>query len=202
MTKNEKRAELFLKEVAPLLSLYEKKWRTYFNQIGLPFDEDILRDTVLKCYETIGRLGCKSGQSESMNYLFKAFKMNSIRELEYARNKYRDYPEDIQTLYETYLSKEHSVDYKITKDIWTEFQFNYILKEVELMWDKNTFYLFRLKYVLNLSDDEIRKKSKNENWKKDLKSVTKWLQNTIKKEDIIKEFEIKYPDLDLSVLEE
>lgn len=42
MNKNEQRAELFLKEVAPLLSTYQKKWQTYFSEIGLEFDIDIL----------------------------------------------------------------------------------------------------------------------------------------------------------------
>nr|DAZ31061.1 MAG TPA: hypothetical protein [Caudoviricetes sp.] len=37
------------------------KWRKYFAEIGLAFDIDILNDTILKCYDTIARLGCKDG---------------------------------------------------------------------------------------------------------------------------------------------
>nr|DAZ31062.1 MAG TPA: hypothetical protein [Caudoviricetes sp.] len=33
-----------------------------------------------------------------MNYLFKAFKQNSIRELQYARNKYREIVDDVEAL--------------------------------------------------------------------------------------------------------
>lgn len=197
--KNEKRAELFLKEVAPLISQYEMKWRKYFAEIGLAFDIDILNDTILKCYETIARLGCKDGQKESMNYLFKAFKQNSIRELQYARNKYREIVDDVEALGDQFESRQ--TDYKIAKDLWIEFQFNYLLREVELMFDKKDFYLFKLKYVLQLPDEEIAKKTKNTNWKKDLKEITKYLKTNVKKQDIEADFAVKYPEVDLSILE-
>ena len=198
-SRNEQRAELFLQEIAPLLSQYEHKWRKYFSEIGLEFDIDILNDTIVKCYDTISRLGCKEGQKESMNYLFKAFKMNTLRELQYARNKYRKIVDDVEILGDQF--EDISSDYKITKDLWIEFQFNYVLKEVEMCWDKNSFYLFKLKYVLELSDTEITKKTKNPNWKKDLKEINKWLKQAINKKDIEKEFAIKYPEIDLSLLE-
>lgn len=200
--KNEKRAELFLKEIAPLISQYEMKWRKYFAEIGLAFDIDILNDTILKCYDTIARLGCKDGQKESLNYLFKAFKMNSIRELQYARNKNRDEVEDIGALHEQFMNSQKSADYKIVYDLWTEFQFNYITRQVELYFDKSAFYLFKLKYILQLDDDKIRKKSRNQNWKKDLKDIVKWLKANVKKEDIIREFNQKYPEVDLDLLSE
>lgn len=93
-----------------------------------------------------------------MNYLFKAFKMNSLRELQYARNKYREVVNDIEVIGDK-LEAQFS-DYKIAKDLWTEFQFNYIIKEVEMSWDKNSFYLFKLKYVLNVDDETIKRKQK------------------------------------------
>lgn len=197
--KNEKRAELFLKEIAPLISQYEMKWRKYFAEIGLAFDIDILNDTILKCYDTIARLGCKDGQKESMNYLFKAFKQNSIRELQYARNKYREIVDDVEALGDQFESRQ--TDYKIAKDLWIEFQFNYLLREVELMFDKKDFYLFKLKYVLQLPDEEIAKKTKNTNWKKDLKEITRYLKTNVKKQDIEADFAVKYPEVDLSILE-
>lgn len=134
-----------------------------------------------------------------MNYLFKAFKMNTLRELQYARNKYREIVDDVEILGDQF--EDVSSDYKITKDLWIEFQFNYILKEVEMFWDKNSFYLFKLKYVLELSDDEIKKKTKNPNWKKDLKEINQWLKHAIDRKDIEKEFSAKYPEIDLSLLE-
>ena len=128
--------------------------------------------------------------------------MNSIRELQYARNKNRDEVEDINVLYETYKNKQHSAEYKIASDLWTDFQVNYIARTVEFNWDKNTFYLFKLKFILQLDDDQIKKKSKNPNWKKDIRTLVKWLKASVRKEDIVLEFNQKYPDIDLSVLSE
>lgn len=196
------RADLFLQEIGPELKQYTAKWRKYFFDSGLPFNIDVLSDTIVKCYDTIQRKGLREGQKESWNYLFKAFKMNSIRELQYARNKNRDEVEDINVLYETYLNKQHSASYKIAKDLWTDFQVDYIARVVEYNWDKNTFYLFKLKFILQLDDAQIRKKSKNPNWKKDIRTLIKWLKASVSKEDILKEFNQKYPDIDLSVLSE
>lgn len=196
------RADLFLQEIGPELKQYTAKWRKYFFDSGLPFNIDVLSDTIVKCYDTIQRKGLREGQKESWNYLFKAFKMNSIRELQYARNKNRDEVEDINVLYETYLNKQHSASYKIAKDLWTDFQVDYIARVVEYNWDKNTFYLFKLKFILQLDDAQIRKKSKNPNWKKDIRTLIRWLKASVSKEDILKEFNQKYPDIDLSVLSE
>lgn len=199
---SKQRADLFLEEIAPKLKEYEYKWRIYFKEIALTFNIDVLNDTILKCYDTISRLGLKEGQKESLNYLFKAFKMNSIRELQYARNKNRDEVEDIGALHEQFMNSQKSADYKIVYDLWTEFQFNYITRQVELYFDKSAFYLFKLKYILQLDDDKIRKKSRNQNWKKDLKDIVKWLKVNVKKEDIIREFNQKYPEVDLDLLSE
>jgi hypothetical protein len=49
------------------------------------------------------------------------------------------------------------------------------------MFDKKDFYLFKLKYVLQLPDEEIAKKTKNDKWKKDLKEITKYLKTNVKK---------------------
>lgn len=199
---SKQRADLFLEEIAPKLKEYELKWRAYFKEISLSFDIDVLNDTILKCYDTISRLGLKEGQKESLNYLFKAFKMNSIRELQYARNKNREEVEDVGLLHEQFMNSQKSADYRIVYDLWTEFQFNYITRQVELYFDKSAFYLFKLKYILQLEDDKIRKKSRNQNWKKDLKDIVKWLKANVKKEDIVREFNQKYPEVDLDLLNE
>ena len=199
---NKERADLFLQEIGSELKQYTAKWKKYFFDSGLPFDIDVLNDTIIKCYDIILKKGLREGEKESWNYLFKAFKMNSIRELQYARNKNRDEVEDINILYETYMNKQHGAEYKIASDLWTDFQVNYIARTVEFNWDKSTFYLFKLKFILQLDDDQIKKKSKNPNWKKDIRALVKWLKASVRKEDIIKEFNQKYPDIDLSVLSE
>ena len=52
---NKQRADLFLEEIAPKLKEYELKWRAYFKQADIPFNIDVLNDTILKCYDTMSR---------------------------------------------------------------------------------------------------------------------------------------------------
>lgn len=194
------RAELFLKEISTELDVYEKKWRQYFITIGFKFDYDLLMDTIVKCYDTISRYGLKEGKQESWNYLFKAFKMNTMRESQYARVKYREEVEDINILYETYLSGEKSTEYKIVSDLLREFEWNYCLEMAEKYCED--FYAFKLKYVLGWEDDKIKKKLRDNEWKKKVKKVVKWLKDNIKKSDVLEKFSYEYPEIDLSILNE
>lgn len=187
------RADLFLTEIQEGLAVYRKKWIKMFQLKGWTWDEDLLYDTILKCYDTIDRLGLRDGKNESFNYLFKALKTNYIRELEYVRNRDRVIVDDIEVLADTY--EMELSDVKIAKDLWLEFQFDYMLKEIEMVFDKKSFYLFKLKWVLQLDDKEILAKTKNPNWKKDLKDMMKYLKTYVKVEDIKKEFNLKYPEL-------
>lgn len=187
-------------DISKQLDVYRAKWMKYFSLKDWEWDDDLLYDTILKCEETISRLGLRDGEKESWNYLFKALNMNYKREREYARNKYRDQVEDINDVYETYLNKQPTVDYKMVNELWTDFQIDYILKWVDFSFDKKSSYLFRLKFVLCMSDADIRKKSKNPNWKKDIKEMLEWAKLCIKQEDIRKDFLIKYPDVDLDIL--
>lgn len=196
------RADLFLKEVGPGLSVYAAKWRKYFAEIQLTFDYDVLNDTVIKCYDTICKYGLKDGEKESWNYLFKAFKMNSIREKTYARNQYRDEVEDINVVYETYMNKQHSEEYKAITDLWEEFQMNYILKWVDYNFTKPFSYLFRLKFVLQLPEKEIKQKTGNKKCRADINEMLRIIRMHIKIEDIRKEFLLKYPEVDLDLLSE
>ena len=45
-----------------------------------------------------------------------------------------------------------------------------------------------------------KKKEETQKWKKDLKEITKYLKNNVKKSDIKADFAIKYPEVDLSIL--
>lgn len=127
--------------------------------------------------------------------------MNYIREQQYARNKNRDEVEDINVLYETYVnSNMESSEVKIIKDIWIEYQINYLVKIIRLYFSKDALKLFKLKYVKCYDDDTITKKTKNSIWKKDLKIIEKWLQKNIDRDLIVREFKRDYPDLDVSLI--
>ena len=173
------RADLFLKEISEEIEVYRSKWKAYFYSRDYIWDDDLLSDTIVKCYDTISRLGLKDGSKESWNYLFKALINNYKRELQYARVKNREEVEDINSVYERYLNQQHTVEYKIASDLLKEFQWNYCLEMAEKYCDSDDFYVFRLQYVLEWDDDKIKKKTKDKDWKKKSSRVVKWLKYNI-----------------------
>lgn len=196
------RADLFLKEISEEIEVYRSKWKAYFYSRDYIWDDDLLSDTIVKCYDTISRLGLKDGSKESWNYLFKALINNYKRELQYARVKNREEVEDINLVYERYLNQQHTVEYKIVSDLLKEFQWNYCLEMAEKYCDSDDFYVFRLQYVLEWDDDKIKKKTKDKDWKKKSSRVVKWLKYNMKKDEVLKKFSLEYPEIDLSVLED
>ena len=196
------RADLFLKEISEEIEVYRSKWKAYFYSRDYIWDDDLLSDTIVKCYDTISRLGLKDGSKESWNYLFKALINNYKRELQYARVKNREEVEDINLVYERYLNQQHTVEYKIASDLLKEFQWNYCLEMAEKYCDSDDFYVFRLQYVLEWDDEKIKKKTKDKDWKKKSSRVVKWLKYNMKKDEVLKKFSLEYPEIDLSVLED
>ena len=196
------RADLFLKEISEEIEVYRSKWKAYFYSRDYIWDDDLLSDTIVKCYDTISRLGLKDGSKESWNYLFKALINNYKRELQYARVKNREEVEDINSVYERYLNQQHTVEYKIASDLLKEFQWNYCLEMAEKYCDSDDFYVFRLQYVLEWDEDKIKKKTKDKDWKKKSSRVVKWLKYNMKKDEVLKKFSLEYPEIDLSVLED
>lgn len=196
------RADLFLKEISEEIEVYRSKWKAYFYSRDYTWDDDLLSDTIVKCYDTISRLGLRDGSKESWNYLFKALINNYKRELQYARVKNREEVEDINLLYERYLSQQHTLEHKITSDLLKEFEWNYCLEMAEKYCDSDDFYVFRLQYVLEWDDDKIKKKTKDKDWKKKSKRVVKWLKYNMKKDEVLKKFSLEYPEIDLSILED
>lgn len=196
------RADLFLKEISEELEAYRSRWKAYFYSRDYIWDDDLLSDTIVKCYDTISRLGLKDGSKESWNYLFKALINNYKRELQYARVKNREEVEDINLVYERYLNQQHTVEHKIASDLLKEFEWNYCLEMAEKYCDSDDFYVFRLQYVLEWDDDKIKKKTKDKDWKKKSSRVVKWLKYNMKKDEVLKKFSLEYPEIDLSVLED
>lgn len=187
-------------DISEELDVYRLKWIKYFGLKGWKWDDDLLYDTIVKCEDTISRLGLREGKKESWNYLFKALTTNYIREQEYCRNKLRDQVDDIGVLYETYMNKQRTVEEKEVSDLWEAFQVEYILKWVDINFRKEYSYLFRMKYVLCLKESEIKKKTKIQGIRKELNQMIEIIRNHIKIEDIRAEFAIKYPEIDLDIL--
>ena len=82
---------MYLVWVGKNLTQLQDRMKKYCASQRLEYDEDIFSDTYLKIYEKIRKNGLQDTTEEGMlNYTFIAFKINTLREPQYARNKKRN----------------------------------------------------------------------------------------------------------------
>lgn len=79
---------VFLTVIAKHLDEITKKFTAQIKKIGLTFDNDVFYDTMLKCNSKYKKN--ESTDDEMINYFWGAFKMNTMREINYSRNKKRE----------------------------------------------------------------------------------------------------------------
>lgn len=81
--------------IAPYFNEIKEKFQNNIKRLNLEFNEDIFMESIEKCNKTIDR---DVTSEEAINYLWKAFRNNTLRELKYYRANYiiYDIPEDIE----------------------------------------------------------------------------------------------------------
>ena len=125
---------------------------------------------------------------------FKALKNNYLRQFEYSYVKTKKDVEDIENLEILYSE----VSEKTTKDLWVSFQFQYILEQIEKHFTGNILQIYKCYYYLGYSD--IRMDSKfGKDWKKEVRSVNKWIKTNVDFSNLKYEFYKSFPDVDEEV---
>lgn len=192
---NQKRADLFLIEISEKLDTYSRKWQKHFKEKGWDWGEgDLLSESIVKCYDTISRLGLKDGQAESFKYLFKALNNNYLRQFEYSCVKTKKDVEDLENLEILYSETSE----KTTKDLWISFQFQYILEQIEQYFAGNILQIYKCYYYLGYSDARMDSKF-GKGWKKEVRSVNKWIKTNVDFSNLKYEFYKSFPDIDEEV---
>lgn len=158
----------------------EKKWT---------FDEDVFSDTYLKVYESILKRGIKDDSEKGFeNYLFMAFRNNTLNEKRRWNIKYRDNDFDTEKLsstYEKWYNRTHdSEKKKIVSDMFNDFSILYIMTLVEDNFDDEHFYLFRIKTMCNMKYKELAQKTNILSARLKVIEVIKWLKENVTKEEI------------------
>ena len=177
------------------------KYRQFCKEKDYQWDEDIFQDTIVNCYSAItkkGKLQDTSNQGIE-NYFFKSFKMNLMREKQYARNQKRDLnveADDVDVMYEDWTNNnKEDARTKIVSDMWKDFSCLYIMMLVEDNWDDEHFYLFRLKHLCNMTYKQLTDKTGIKGVRQKILDVKQWLKDNLKKEEINKAFQLAYGDL-------
>ena len=194
--------DLFMNHISNNYEILKRKFRRACKDLALTLTDDIFQDTILKCYESIDKKGKLNDTSAYgiESYFFQSLKMNIKRETQYARNQKRDSnisSDNINDLYEEYSHKNGiSHRQKLINDLYKDFSVLYILKQVELNFDDEHFYLFRVKYLVpDMTYKRLQEKTNAKKVRQKVCNVKNWVKENITKETIKKEFQDIYSDI-------
>lgn len=205
--RKKKNSQKYLKDYSEDVQLYMDylaknydKIRTYFisQQIGnaiIEDLEDIFNDTILTCRTAIERYGIKDKSEQGMmNYIYKSFAVNVRRDKEYSHKKYKSDVEDISYEQERFNENEISTIEKVKQQMYNDFSIMYILSYLEDKVDSTTFYCFRLKYLLDITYQELKSITKVKDARQRCLYAKNILKENLTKKDIEKAFDSFYDE--------
>lgn len=193
--------EKFINHINNNYDELKRKFNRACRDLQLTLTDDLFQDTIIKCYDSIEKKG-KLNDSTPYgieSYFFQSLKMNIKRESQYARETKRDKnisSDNIHQLYEDfYNTNSMSSNEKLLSDLYKDFAILYICKQVEMNFDNEYYYLFRIKYLTNITYKELAEKTNMKKVRQKVVEVKNWVKQNITKEMIKKEFNFIYGDL-------
>lgn len=191
-------ADRFLKWINDNYQFQKDKLTAFCNDKSYEFDEDIFCMTYLKVYEKILKYGIKDDTEKGYdNYMFISFKINTMRDKQYAAVAKRD--RNIVNLtgaYERYKNGELTEQEKLKSDLKTDFSTLYLLHKAEENFDKESFRLFKMKvFERGLTYKKLSEMTGVKGCRQKVVGIKNWLRDNITKEEINKEFQSLYGDL-------
>lgn len=198
MTDNEKQAYKFLQWINDNYDNLKQHHQAYCLNTKQKWNEDIFSDTYIKIYEKILKDGIKDESPRGMEcYFFMAFKTNTKRENQYARNTKRDENNaNLPILQEIYMSSQLTEREKLLQDLKKDYSCLYILTKVDEHFDAETNRLFKMKvFDKNMTYKKLYEKTGIKGIRQKIVDVKNWIKSNITKEEIDKSFNTKYSDL-------
>ena len=195
-------ADKFLKWINDNYQIQKDKLLAFCNDKKYEFDEDIFSDTYLKIYDKILKYGIKDDSDKGFdNYMFISFKVNTLREKQYARNQKRDGNViNLSGAYEAFKNTELSQEEKLKSDLKKDFYTLYLLHQAEANFDSESFYLFKQKvFEKGLTYKQLQEKTGIKGVRQKVVNVKNWLKENVSKKEIEKEFQEIYGDLFLDL---
>lgn len=171
---------------------YKAMWIKYFKDRKIQFSEDILHDTISKCYDIILKKGLQDTSENGMlNYTFKSLMINHAREKEYARNKLKiDLGDTFYLKADNNENGDSSFNNKIKVETYTDFALVYLCNKVEQNFDIETYHCFRIYFLCKkMSFGRLKKITKIDKCREKVIQAKQWLQENVKEEEIKKAFQ-------------
>ena len=170
----------------------KERLQKYCSSNKLKFDEDVFSDTYLKVYDRIAKSGITdSSDAGFLDYTFKSFKINTLREPQYARNKLRDLNIDddaLLELQEKYADAQLSEREKLVSDLFKDYSALYLMAKAEEQFKGEQFNLFKLKWMGSLTYKQLRAKTGVKGCREKVGEVISWLKANVTKEEIKESF--------------
>ncbi len=191
---NEAIARRYLDWINKNYDIQKKKLQSFCNDKKYDWDEDIFCETYLKVYEKILRNGMLDSTDKGFdNYTFLAFKINTMRNKQYARNQKRDLNvKNLSGAYELYSQTKITEREKLINDLRKDYFTLYLMKKVEEHFDAEHFYLFRLKTFTNMTYAKLSEHTGIKGCRQKVVDVKNYLKNNVSKDEIEKAFEEEY----------
>lgn len=193
----EQQAKNYLNWINDNYDRLKTKLKAFCNDKNYEWDEDIFCDTYLKVYEKILKSGIKDDSDKGFDsYTFISFKINTIRNKQYAAVAKRDNNiVNLNDANEAYQNSKLTHEEKLKSDLYKDFAALYLLKLVEDNFDAEHFYLFRLKTFTNMTYAKLAEHTGMKGVRQKVVDVKNWLKQNVKQEDIRKEFDEIYGEL-------
>ena len=191
-------ANKYLKWINQNYQKQKSKLQSFCADKKYDWDEDIFCNTYLKIYEKILKNGIKDDSDSGFdNYTFMSFKINMLREKQYARNQKRD--NNIVNLtgaYSEYLNSLITQEEKLKSDLYKDFACLYLMNKVEENFDNEHFYLFRLKtFDKTMTYQKLQEKTGIKGVRQKVVNVKNWLKSNVTKKEIDEAFTDTYGNL-------
>lgn len=161
------------------------------------YSEDILNDTVIQIHKIIEKKGQLNDMSCSgiTNYFVKSYVNNLRCEKRYAVNSKRDWNITAEALNDKHEKNLTSVREKLLKDILEDFSVLYIMKQVELNFDQEHLYLYRLKAICRKTYKQIASETTIPKTRDKILEVQRWIRANLTRKLIYSAFLEIYGDL-------
>lgn len=185
----EEQAEEFLNVVSRNYDFLKKTWTKYLKDKHKEFSDDIFQDTILSIYDLIKRNGIQDDSEQGMlNYFFKAFNINIVREKQYSREAKKDNTQDVFEYLKPRVDDSDLEELKRIESYKQYVAYHTLLKAQE-NFDEVTFRCFRIYYLYKgMTYEKLKVLTKVKDCKKRVLQVREWLKNNLSKEELNKQF--------------
>lgn len=194
-------AEKFMEFMGGNYERLKDKMVRYCTSKHVAYDEDVFGNTVVKIYDKILKDGMEDDTEAGFeSYFFMSFKTNLLRERQYSRNQKQDdniEQDDIGEVYDRYYNDANdSATVKLMRDLKVDFKTLKILLLVEKNFTQEQYYLFKLKFLEELTYKQLAERTGVKDARNKVLCVLQWLRDNADdiENEIDDEFKAQYDD--------